>query len=153
VNKGFSLEFDSKHWAEGWVINPLMTPASISLVEGESTPDGKRYLNVKTIGATHIFAQESISGEDAYKISFMARGESFMDKAPTIVVYAYLYTKDKQWVGRDMPLETFSLTNAWESYSIDLPSVGDGLVAKIAFRFLGSCDLDHVKVESVRSEK
>ncbi|MFA6103603.1 MAG: SGNH/GDSL hydrolase family protein [Victivallaceae bacterium] len=148
VKKGFTLEFDSKYWATGWVINNATKSASISLVVGNDVPDGKRYLNVKTAGQTHIYAQESIPGEEIYKISFMAKGEPFNDKAPAIAVHAFLYKKaDGAWAGKNNLLGTFNLDNSWKEFLLDLPAVGNELVFKLSFEFQGSCDLDNVKVE------
>ena len=147
VKKGFTLEFDSKCWAKGWVINDATNPASISLVAGNDVPDGKRYLNVKSPGWTHIFTQESISGESTYKISFMARGN-----ASAIKILAYLYKKaDGAWAGKNNNLlGTFNLDNSWKEFSLDLPAVGNELVFRLAFEFQGSCDLDNVKVEKMK---
>ncbi|MFA6568340.1 MAG: SGNH/GDSL hydrolase family protein [Victivallales bacterium] len=150
VKKGFALEFDGKRWAKGWVINGGTKPASISLVEGKDVPDGKRYLNVKTLGQTHIYNQESISGEVACKISFIAKGEPFKDKESAVVIHAYLYKKvGGGWAGKNNILGTFKPENSWKAFSLDLPAVGGDLVVKIAFEFQGSCDLDNVKVERV----
>ncbi len=153
LKKGFTFEFDSKYWAKWWGINDATSPASISFVEGKDAPDGKRYLNVKTLGETSIYTQKSIAGNAVHKISFMAKGEVFKDKTPTLLVYAYLYLKKTgRWVGKNNLLGTFNLENSWKAFSVDLPAVGDELVVKIAFVCQGSCDLDNVKVEKVAGE-
>ena len=149
VKKGFTLEFDNQCWANGWVINDATRTASIALVAGMDTPDGKRYLNVSTQGHAHIYNQASIPGKDSCKISFTAKGEPFDGKTPKLTIHAFLYKKaGGVWAGKNIILGTFELEKTWKPFYLDLPAVGDELAVKISFAFQGSCGLDNVQVEA-----
>lgn len=149
LQKGFQLEFGNDEWAKDWVINGAMKPAVISLVEEKDAPDGKRFLRVKTQGATHIFYMDTFPGENSYKCSFMARGESFEEKSSVITLRTYFYNKSGKYVSKNQVTGRIIPEKDWKLFSIDLPVEKD-LIFRICFEFQGLCDLDSVCLEPTK---
>lgn len=149
LQKGFQLEFGNDGWAKDWCINGVMKPAVISLVEGKDAQDGKRFLRVKTQGATHIFYMETFPGENSYKCSFMARGEPFEGKPPAITFRLYFYNKTGVYVSKKQVIDKFIMEKEWKLFSTSLPAEKD-LIFRICFEFQGLGDLDNVILESIK---
>ena len=149
LQKGFQFEFGNDEWAKDWVINGAAKPAIISLVEGKDAQDGKRFLRVKTQGATHIFYMDTFPGESSYKCSFMARGESFEGKSPAITFRTYFYNKSGKYVSKNQVIGRVIPEKDWKLFSIDLPVEKD-LNFRICFEFQGLCDVDNVSLEPTK---
>lgn len=149
TQKGFQLEFENDQWAKDWAINGALNPAVISLVE-ENAQEGKRFLRVKTQGATHIFYMDIFPGGNSYKCSFFAKGESFEGKTSAIVLRTYFYDKTGKSIQKKQIVERVVLEKDWKLFSINLPEIEKDLMFRICFEFQGLCDLDNVSFEQIK---
>jgi len=143
TQKGFVV---TRQWAKNWTINNCTKPCEIALVEATDAPDGKKFLRVKSTGASHIYMADSISGDTVTKVTFSAKGEALDGKGPSIKVHAYLY-KGGIWYGKNYTAANLKLENEWKLFTIDIPAQPENIKFNVAFEFEGICDLDNVKLE------
>lgn len=145
MQKGFKV--DPKNWAKDWVINVITTPCEITILEEAGAPDGKKIMRIKTKGGTHLFTQGYLSGKNPTKISFSAKGEVFEDRKPGIRLTLYQYKLDGTWYGKNYFAGEYKPEGNWKIFSVDVPSLGDDVMFKIAFELEGACDIDNLKAE------
>ncbi len=143
LENGFEFDVDNK-WADGWRVKHTGSVGKFRFIQ-EKAAEGKRYLEVKSIGKTSIYMADAIPADKAYKCSFSAKGEDFEGKSANVSVYAYLYKKDDTFVKTNR-LASFTLEKKWELFSFEMPAVADDLNERIAFEFQGSCALDNIKL-------
>lgn len=145
TQKGFTVK---KEWTSNWIINIGTKPCDILIVEEASAPDGKKFLRIKTSGASHIYSADTFPGNTAVKLTFSARGEALDGKGPVVKVHAYLYKiSDNAWYGKNQLISTLNLEKDWKSFSVDIPAQPEDSKFRLAFEFEGACDIDNVKIE------
>jgi hypothetical protein len=145
TQKGFVV---TKQWTKNWIINIGTKPCEFAIVEEPGAPDGKKFLRVKSSGASHIYTLESIPGNTATKVTFSAKGDALDGKGPTVKVHAYLYkTSDGSWYGKNYTAGSFTLEKGWKTFTVDIPVQAADANLKVAFEFEGVCDIDNVKIE------
>lgn len=141
--KNFEFDFDQSRWADGWVINGDMDAAKVSFGERE---DGGRFLRIDSRGKSHLYTAETLP-MGQYKASFMAKGGD-NGAVPQVTPLLYYYD-NAGWIALKR-LQSFPLSDQWESFAYDIPADAapeNAARLRIAYEFSGLCDFDDVVVE------